>query len=88
MSKSALIVVDIQNDFLPAASPSGYAGSLAVPDGRAVIDVANSNMDAFDFVVATQDWHPADHLSFASQHEGSSVGDSITEYSRLAGWSH
>lgn len=67
---NALIIVDIQNDFLPG-------GALAVPDGDAVIAVANEAMPRYDLVVATQDWHPADHLSFASQHEGVSVGDVI-----------
>ena len=58
----ALIVVDVQNDFLPG-------GSLAVAGGDAVIDPANRLMktfsDAGDIVVCTADWHPADHISFA-----------------------
>jgi nicotinamidase/pyrazinamidase len=66
----ALILVDIQNDFLPD-------GALAVPHGHEVIAVANSLLDAYDLVVATQDWHPSDHLSFASQHDGHNVGDMI-----------
>lgn len=66
----ALILVDIQNDFLPG-------GALAVPHGDEVIAVANSLLDAYDMVVATQDWHPSDHLSFASQHDGRNVGDVI-----------
>jgi nicotinamidase/pyrazinamidase len=66
----ALILVDIQNDFLPG-------GALAVPHGDEVIAVANSLLDAYDVVVATQDWHPGDHLSFASQHDGHNVGDVI-----------
>ena len=64
----ALILVDIQNDFLPG-------GALAVPDGDQVIAVANRLLGKFPIVVATQDWHPADHGSFASQHDGQSVGD-------------
>lgn len=60
--KTALILVDIQNDFMPT-------GALPVPDGDAVVPVANQLIEKFDFVVATQDWHPADHGSFASQHE-------------------
>jgi nicotinamidase/pyrazinamidase len=60
----ALILVDIQNDFLPG-------GALAVPDGDAVIEVANRLSPSFEVVVATQDWHPADHGSFAANHEGS-----------------
>ena len=68
----ALIVVDVQNDFLPG-------GALAVPGGDAVIPVINdliANGD-YDFVVATQDWHPADHGSFATNHEGRAPGDRI-----------
>lgn len=59
----ALILVDIQNDFLPG-------GALAVPDGDAVIPVANQLLSAFPVVVATQDWHPANHGSFAASHPG------------------
>jgi nicotinamidase/pyrazinamidase len=66
----ALILVDIQNDFLPG-------GSLAVPAGDEVIPVANRLIRQFELVFATQDWHPAEHLSFASQHPGSRVGDVI-----------
>ena len=66
----ALILVDIQNDFLPG-------GALAVPDGDSVIAVANRLVEHFPLVLATQDWHPADHLSFASQHAGRRVGETI-----------
>jgi nicotinamidase/pyrazinamidase len=66
----ALILVDIQNDFVPG-------GALAVPRGDQVVPIANRLMSYFDHVVATQDWHPADHLSFASQHAGKQVGDVI-----------
>ena len=66
----ALILVDIQNDFLPG-------GALAVPDGDQVIPIANQMIDKFDLVFATQDWHPTDHGSFASQHQGANVGDMI-----------
>jgi len=66
----ALILVDIQNDFLPG-------GALAVPDGDEVIPVANRLQPHFDLVVATQDWHPPDHGSFASNHEGKEPGDRI-----------
>jgi nicotinamidase/pyrazinamidase len=59
----ALLIIDVQKDFLPA-------GSLAVPDGDAVIPVINKLQDNFELVVATQDWHPADHGSFASSHQG------------------
>lgn len=59
----ALIIVDIQNDFLEG-------GSLAVPKGNEVIPVINGMIENYDLVVATQDWHPANHKSFASQHTG------------------
>lgn len=57
----ALLLIDIQNDFLPG-------GRLAVPEGDAVIPLANALQPHFDLVVATQDWHPAGHQSFASSH--------------------
>lgn len=66
----ALILVDLQNDFMPG-------GALAVADGDQVVPVANHLMPHFDLVVATQDWHPADHLSFASQHPGRGIGEVI-----------
>jgi nicotinamidase/pyrazinamidase len=66
----ALIVVDIQNDFLPG-------GALAVPGGDATIAVANRVMPAFDVVVATQDWHPPEHRSFAAHHPGRAVGEVV-----------
>jgi nicotinamidase/pyrazinamidase len=66
----ALILVDIQNDFLPG-------GALAVPDGDAVIPVANKLQSAFPLVVATQDWHPAQHGSFAASHPGKKVFEQI-----------
>lgn len=69
--KKALLLVDIQNDFIPG-------GALAVPDGDAVVPVANRLMDRFDLVVATQDWHPQDHGSFASQYEGRQPGEFVT----------
>lgn len=68
--KKALILVDIQNDFIPG-------GALAVPRGDEVVPAADEAMSAFDLVVATQDWHPADHGSFASRHKGRKVGDVI-----------
>lgn len=69
-SNSALILVDLQNDFCPG-------GNLAVPDGDAVIPVANEIQLYFDLVVATKDWHPAMHMSFASNHPGKKIGDVI-----------
>lgn len=59
----ALLVIDVQNDFCPG-------GALAVADGDAVVPVINAMMDRFDSVLYTQDWHPADHLSFADNHPG------------------
>jgi nicotinamidase/pyrazinamidase len=65
-----LILVDIQNDFLPG-------GALAVPRGDEVVAVANRVQSRFDAVVATQDWHPPDHGSFAANHPGRRVGEVI-----------
>lgn len=67
---NALIIVDIQNDFLPG-------GALAVQDGNAVIPLVNSLQKKFELVVATQDWHPAGHKSFASAHPGKKIFDEI-----------
>jgi nicotinamidase/pyrazinamidase len=66
----ALILVDIQKDFLPG-------GSLAVNKGDQVIPVANELQQHFDLVVATQDFHPRDHGSFAANHEGKEPGEYI-----------
>jgi nicotinamidase/pyrazinamidase len=62
MSRRALILVDLQYDFCPG-------GALAVARGDETIDVANRVMPAFEVVVATQDWHPRDHGSFAANHK-------------------
>ena len=59
----ALIVIDIQNDFCPG-------GALAVPGGDAILPGVNALMAEFATVVLTQDWHPAGHSSFASEHPG------------------
>ncbi len=67
---NALILVDLQNDFLPG-------GALPVPHGDEVIPVANELQRRFDLVVATKDWHPPDHGSFASNHPGKKPGDRI-----------
>jgi nicotinamidase/pyrazinamidase len=66
----ALILVDIQNDFLPG-------GALAVPGGDEIVSLANDLMEEFEIVVATQDWHPPDHGSFAANHSGKDVFESI-----------
>ena len=65
-----LLVVDVQNDFCPG-------GSLAVEEGDQVVPVINRLMPLFDRVVATQDWHPKDHVSFASSHPGRKVLDVV-----------
>ncbi len=59
----ALIVIDVQNDFCPG-------GALAVAEGDAIIPRINALMDDFAVKVLTQDWHPADHASFAANHAG------------------
>lgn len=59
----ALIVIDIQNDFCPG-------GALAVPEGDQVIPRVNALLSEFPIRVLTQDWHPADHRSFAASHPG------------------
>jgi nicotinamidase/pyrazinamidase len=72
----AMILVDLQNDFTPASDEKDH-GALAVPEGNAVVEVANRLIPQFELVVATQDWHPADHRSFASQHPGRDVFEVI-----------
>ncbi|QQE13474.1 bifunctional nicotinamidase/pyrazinamidase [Planctomycetota bacterium] len=72
----ALILVDIQNDFTPQTANKPQ-GNLAVPKGNEVINVANKIMLHFDLVIATQDWHPQNHQSFASQHTNHNIGDLI-----------
>lgn len=66
----ALLLIDIQNDFLPG-------GALAVPNGDKIIPIINKLQSNFDLIVATQDWHPQNHKSFASNHEGKSTFDRI-----------
>ncbi|MGB9835462.1 MAG: bifunctional nicotinamidase/pyrazinamidase [Candidatus Saccharicenans sp.] len=66
----ALVVVDLQNDFVPG-------GSLAVPKGNEIIPIVNRLEEKFELVVATQDWHPKNHLSFASNHPGKNVYDTV-----------
>lgn len=65
MSKKALLIIDIQNGFCPG-------GNLAVPDGDRVVPIVNTLIErgGYDLIVASQDWHPAGHGSFASQHPG------------------
>ena len=66
----ALLIIDIQNDFLPG-------GSLAVPEGDQIIPIVNELISCYDLVVATQDFHPADHRSFASNHAGRQSGEVV-----------
>jgi nicotinamidase/pyrazinamidase len=66
----ALIIVDVQNDFCEG-------GALAVQGGSAVVPVINAILPQFDVVVATQDWHPANHGSFAASHERKAIGEII-----------
>jgi nicotinamidase/pyrazinamidase len=70
MSKQALIIVDLQPDFLPG-------GPLAVPEGDAIIPTVLALMERFEVVVATQDWHPREHGSFAANHSDRTPGEVI-----------
>ena len=63
ITDAALIVVDVQNDFLPG-------GALAVAGGDEVIEPINALMERFETIVLTADWHPENHMSFACNHEG------------------
>jgi nicotinamidase/pyrazinamidase len=73
---NALLIVDLQNDFCPG-------GALAVPEGDQIVPIVNDLLGKFDLAVATQDWHPADHGSFAANHSGKKPGDIV----KLAGLS-
>jgi nicotinamidase/pyrazinamidase len=70
MRTGALILTDLQNDFLPG-------GALPVPGGQEVVPLANRLMREFDLVVAIQDWHPRNHVSFAVNHPGRKVRDVV-----------
>ncbi len=67
---NALLMVDIQNDFLPG-------GSLPVAEGDIIVPVVNKLQPYFELVIATQDWHPANHGSFASNHPNKKPGDIV-----------
>lgn len=69
--ESALIIVDVQNDFLPG-------GALAVQEGDQVIPIINKLQKEFQFIVATQDFHPTNHGSFAPNHPGKKIGEFVT----------
>jgi nicotinamidase/pyrazinamidase len=66
----ALILVDLQNDFMPG-------GALAVAAGDETVAVASRVAKRFEYVVATRDWHPRDHGSFVAQHPGANIGDIV-----------
>lgn len=66
----ALVIVDVQNDFIPG-------GALAVKEGDKIVPLINQIQSKFDFIVATQDWHPANHGSFAANHKGKEIGEFI-----------
>ena len=66
----ALVIIDVQNDFL-------LNGSLEVPNGNDVIEHINHIIENYALVVATKDWHPLNHVSFASNHPGNKIGDVI-----------
>ncbi len=66
----ALIVVDMQNDFMPG-------GSLAVPGANELVPLINQLLKVFPLSIGTQDWHPTNHISFASNHSGKVPGESI-----------
>lgn len=68
--KKALLVVDIQNDFVTG-------GTLAVKDGETLIPIINDIMEQFDLIVASQDWHPENHSSFASNNPEANLFDLI-----------
>jgi nicotinamidase/pyrazinamidase len=67
---SALLVIDVQNDFCPG-------GALAVPGGDEILPLVNRLIGSFEHVILTQDWHPAGHSSFASSHAGQAPFGSI-----------
>jgi nicotinamidase/pyrazinamidase len=69
--EDVLLAIDVQNDFCPG-------GALAVAEGDAVVPVINRLASQFAHMVLTQDWHPADHSSFASQHPGRAPFQGIT----------
>ena len=69
-ANQALIVIDVQNDFCPG-------GALAVAGGDQIIEAINDLAGAFQAVIFTQDWHPPDHSSFATNHDGKAPFESI-----------
>ena len=66
----ALVIVDLQYDFLPG-------GALCIPQADEIVPIINALIPKFPLVVVTQDWHPPDHVSFASNHPGKKAGDIV-----------
>lgn len=66
-----LVIIDVQNDFIPG-------GALAVPGGDEIVEVINNLQSSFDLVIATQDWHPRNHSSFADNHPGKKQFETIS----------
>jgi nicotinamidase/pyrazinamidase len=66
----ALVIVDMQNDFMPG-------GALGVAGADRLIETINALIPSFPLVVASQDWHPSDHISFASNHKSAKPGDQV-----------
>ena len=84
-SHDALLVIDMQRDFLPAID--GIGGALEVRDGDAIISGINALAQKFDHVILTQDWHPRGHISFASTHGKQPFSDTIeAPYGTQALW--
>lgn len=79
-NRDCLVVIDVQNDFCPG-------GALPVPDGDAVVPVINALGALFAHRILTQDWHPQDHLSFASAHAGKTPFETISaDYGEQVLW--
>jgi nicotinamidase/pyrazinamidase len=76
----ALLVIDVQNDFMPG-------GALAIPDGDAIVPLINTFAKKFDHVILTQDWHPPQHISFAKTHPNKQPFETIqAEYGPQTLW--
>lgn len=79
MKLKTLIIVDVQNDFV--------TGNLKVPNAKNIIPFINSIIPTYDNIITTFDWHPKDHISFASSHKNKNIGDIIdTEYGKQELW--
>ena len=76
---SALIIIDMQNDFCPG-------GALAVKDGENIIEPINTAQEDFDTIILTQDWHPKEHSSFASNHKAEVYSNMEMDYGSQILW--